>query len=300
MIEIGPEQLERDRGRWEREKLALAARALRDDGIVVLRDIVDVGHLAALRERMLADLETILARADVPFNFNRGNVQQDPPPFHPYLFEDVLLNDLAIQVTNEALGSGVRNCFYSGNTALPSTERQPVHPDTGQLWPGLRVATPAFGIVVNVPVVDMGAENGSTEVWPGTHRDTTYSLRDGSPRVAADLLERWRASRTPVQPAVAMGSMVLRDLRLWHAGMPNLTEAPRPMIAMIHFVDWYAHCGSFPMPRGTESFFVHPTLRSNVRFVDEPIDYLHHNAAYDLAAEGTESAAPGPASTSTG
>ena len=30
----------------------------------------------------------------------------------------------------------------------------------------------------------------------------------------------------------ASGSIIIRDLRLWHAGMPNKTEEPRVMLAI--------------------------------------------------------------------
>lgn len=32
---------------------------------------------------------------------------------------------------------------------------------------------------------------------------------------------------------------MIRDLRLWHAGMPNRTDKVRVMLAMIHFAAWY-------------------------------------------------------------
>ena len=48
-----------------------------------------------------------------------GNVQQDPPPFPPYLFRDVLLNDMVIAVTTAVLGTPVKNTMYGGNTAMP-------------------------------------------------------------------------------------------------------------------------------------------------------------------------------------
>jgi hypothetical protein len=152
----------------------------------------------------------------------------------------------------------------------------------GQLWPGLKEATPAFGFVINVPVVDMSAENGSTELWPGTHRDTTYWLGDHSARVTEEHLARWRSRRPPVQLAVPAGSLVIRDLRLWHAGMPNHIDAPRPMIAMIHRVRWWGGEAPVLFPKGTEPFFEHPDLRTHARFVDGPIDYLRHHQAYDL------------------
>ena len=279
-IDITPD--ERTSGQMTAEHRAAAVRALNEDGFVVLNDVVDRAHLDTLRERMMADLEKILARKDAPFNFNTGNLQQDPPPFPPYLFRDVLVNDLVIAVTKAVLGPGVKNSYYSGNTALPGGTRQPVHPDVAQLWPNLEHPTPPFGLVVNVPVVDMDAENGSTELWPGTHRDTTFSIHQGSLRIPEEALAKHRAARPPLQPSVRAGSVVLRDIRLWHAGMPNHTQTPRPMIAMIHWCGWWGNVDPVPFPKGTEEFFAHPDLHTNARFVDGPIDHTLHNQAYDL------------------
>lgn len=269
-------------GRIAPAHLEAAARALRDDGLVVLNDIVDLGHLAALREKMLADLPAYLARTDAPFNFNTGNVQQEPPPFAPYLYKDVLLNDIVIAVTHALLGDGLHNGFYSGNTAVGgSGQRQPVHADVGQLWPNLEVATPPFGLVVNIPVVDMSAENGSTEVWPGTHLDATVYVQAGDIKLPPAAVEARRAVRPPLQPPVRAGSVVIRDLRLWHAGMPNLTGQARPMIAMIHWVGWWPS-QPVPFPRSEEAFFRHPVLKTDADWVDGPINYIAHGGAYDL------------------
>ena len=51
----------------------------------------------------------ILALSNVPYQFNNGHLQQDPPPFPPYLFRDVLANDLVVEVTQAVLGEGVKN-----------------------------------------------------------------------------------------------------------------------------------------------------------------------------------------------
>jgi hypothetical protein len=259
-----------------------AVSALREDGLVVLNDVIDTGHLETLRERMLADLREILARPDAPFNWNVGNVQQDPPPFPPYLFRDVLVNEMVIAVTKALLGPGLRNSYYSGNTSLPGGQKQPVHVDVGQLWPNLETATPAFGVVVNVPLVDMDERNGSTEVWPGTHRDTTVSIQRGDIKVPEEVTAQRREIAPPLQPSVRGGSVLIRDIRLWHRGMPNQTETPRPMIAMIHWVHWWHAGDPVLFPKGTEAFFEHPDLQTHARFVDGPIDHIHRNQAYDF------------------
>ena len=81
--------------------------------------------------------------------------------------------------------------------------------------------------------------------------------------------------------------MLIRDMRLWHRGMPNRTEQPRPMIAMIHVCHWWHEGGRLPFPRGTEALFQDSELTTVAEFVDGPIDYLHRNAAYDYQPESS-------------
>jgi Phytanoyl-CoA dioxygenase (PhyH) len=243
------------------------------DGFVVLEDVIDPAHCDLLCEKMLADVTAILARPDVPFNFNKGNVQQAPPPFAPYLFEDVLFNEKIIEVTKAILGPGIKNNFYSGNTALPGEHFQPVHPDVAQLWQGLEHATPSFGIVINVPVVE-------------THHDTRYFHGDGSARVSDEHLAAWRERHPPIQPTVKRGSVVIRDIRLWHAGMPNRTDQPRPMIAMIHWCGWFADWDGIEIPERSRSFFENKALHTNIKVIpDANFDHIKHGGAYDLQEE---------------
>jgi hypothetical protein len=278
-LEITPDETES--GEISAGHLSAAVEALKIDGIVILKNAVDLTHIEALRERMLEDLKTILARGDCPYNFTESNVQQDPPPFPPYLFKDVLLNEIVIAITRAMLGPGLKNSFYSGNTALPSGLRQPVHPDTAQLWRGLDAPSPPFAFVINVPVMDVTVENGATEIWPGSHHDTTVSIFDRDlgldGLVPEEALERRRAFAPPVYPSLKAGSIVIRDMRLWHAGMPNRTDTARPMIAMIHYIKWWGACEPIPFPKGTEAFFRHPALRTNALFVDGPVEYLKHH-----------------------
>ena len=84
----------------------------------------------------------------------------------------------------------------------------------------------------------MTPENGSTEIWLGTHSNTTIADQEGehgdraSGRIKKNLLEKRRNERGPSQPVVKKGSVIVRDLRLWHGGKPNLGDTPRVMLAM--------------------------------------------------------------------
>ena len=281
MTELELSAAEHSARKLKPEHLQRAVAALQEDGFVVLHGAIDPAHIETLRERMLADVEKILALADVPYQFNDGHLQQDPPPFPPYLFRDVLVNDLVVEVTGAVLGEGVKNAFYSGNTCLPNTTRQPLHVDAGQLWPGLEAATPAYSLVVNVPVVDATPENGSTELWPGTHLDTTRAIDDSDIKLPPATEERLRDEHRPRQPTVPAGSVLIRDMRLWHRGMPNLSDQPRPMIAMIHWVRWWGTDKPLLFPRGTEELFADSPLETVAEFVDGRIDYISRNRKYD-------------------
>ncbi len=286
VTEISPSPAEKASGVLNEENLARAVEAVLEDGIVVLVDVVSQESISVLKEKSLADAEALLSRKDVPFNWSRGNIQQNPPPFAPYLFRDVLVNNLAISVSKGVLGAGVQCDFYSGNTALPSETRQPVHADIGQLWPNLKSVPPPHMLVVNIPLVDMGPENGSTEVWLGTHKDPHVAMQDGDIELPFSKLEAQRSISPPIQPLVKAGSIVIRDIRMWHAGMPNHTPHPRPMIAMIHTIGWWP-TGTIRFAAGAEEFLAHPDLCWKAEYRDEPLDYIGEVTGYkaELASE---------------
>ena len=277
---LAPSHEEVAAGALRAVNLDLARRAVLEDGMVVLKGIVKPDHLALLKARMLEDLATILGRPDAPFNFTTGNVQQAPPPFAPYLFEDILLNPLVGRISESILGKGFSNAFYSGNTALPHGQRQPVHADMGHLWPGYAPASPPYALVVNVPVVDVSSANGSTELWPGTHLDARDDIFEEG-RLSTKAIEARRAERPPIQPILKRGDVLIRDMRMWHAGTVNHTDEPRPMIAMIHWVPWWP-TEAIPFPHCAKPFFANAPFRTSTRFVDGEVDYLHHGEAHDV------------------
>ena len=250
--------------------LERATRALHRDGLVVLEDVIDHDVLDMLNVKMVEDSLTLQAAGDAsPYNYNKGsvpglcdlwflaltfrasidliesNIQQDPPTSKKYFDTSIFLNPLAIQVTSSVLGPRPRLSFVSGNSALPPTpesppQSQPVHSDADFDHPNC-----PFALVVNVPLVEMTPENGSTEVWLGTHLLSSLAVQEGehgeraSGRIRTSALEERALERSPSQPVVKKGSLIIRDLRLWHAGKPNYTNSTRVMLAMIHFAPWF-------------------------------------------------------------
>ncbi len=273
---------ERLSGRASDGTCAQALECLRRDGAVVLADALDPTPVVRLRDRMLADLVALRERVDAPYNWNQGNIQHPPPMDADWLIRDILVNELAIQVTQALLGKPVLG-LYTGNTAMAgSTCRQPVHTDFGHLWPASCGLAPAQGVILNLPLVDMDDRNGATELWLGSHRDP--HMQEGGPNeVPTDLIERRRLTDPPVRACAQAGSILLRDVRLWHAGMPNPSSSPRPMVAMAHWCSWYQGAGELVLPLGAESVLGHPVLGLRARYVDGPIDHLGAGQAFAYA-----------------
>ncbi|EYE92048.1 phytanoyl-CoA dioxygenase [Aspergillus ruber CBS 135680] len=228
------------------QNLEIAIRSLYHDGLVVVEDAIPHDSLDRLNTKMVQDARFLQSKKEnSPYNYNPGNIQQDPPPAREYFDTNIFLNPIATQITTAALGSRPKWTFFSGNSAMPPTEEhppmsQPVHSDADFDHP-----THPFAYVVNIPLITMTPENGSTELWLATHKDSGLHVQEGmhgeraSGRIKADALEKQRAIRPPSQPIVPKGSFVLRDLRLWHAGIGNQTDVVRIMLAMIHFAPWY-------------------------------------------------------------
>lgn len=151
--------------------------------------------------------------------------------------------------------------WLTANTALARTPglRQPVHKDSVFAHP-----RHPYYFIANVPLCDFGPANGATEFWLGSHVDTTEqdqqvlswadtpaplrAYRSGPegaggttrvPWIAEDALEARRRVRPPVQPRVERGDIMVRDLRLWHAGMPNASDKHRIMLGLGYMVSRY-------------------------------------------------------------
>lgn len=68
-------------------------------------------------------------------------------------------------------------------------------------------------------------------------------------------MEERRKTHPPVQAAVKKGGVVIRDLRVWHAGIPNEdpANAPRIMLAFAHFPAWWNNPMTVTLPASAKS-----------------------------------------------
>lgn len=81
--------------------LERAVRAVHQDGLVVIGNVVPHDVIDSLNKKMVEDALVLQARGkDGPFNYNQGNLQQDAPPvrehFHPSIFISMSISYLII------------------------------------------------------------------------------------------------------------------------------------------------------------------------------------------------------------
>ena len=244
-------QEERSAGALSQERVAEALLTFRDTGLVVLENLLDAAWVAEVQAAYNRALEARIAAKG-----GLGALQQTPTEknhlsFYPPLiapFSDprIIANPLALQVMEALLGKDLQCNFYHSNTSYPGSEKQNVHRDAGHLFgttvPG---ALPVTHIALNVPLCDFTEANGSTEIWPGTHLIVDANGADG--RRLNERVEGLPSTRTNI----SAGSLVLRDMRMWHRGMPNATEAPRTMLALIYRRGWLTERTILNIPQAT-------------------------------------------------
>jgi hypothetical protein len=281
----------------------VAVEALLRDGAVVVTQAVEPALLERLAAAMTEDLAVLRQRPDRAENFAAGHLQQDPPPRRDLLLPSVLAHPFALEVCGRALGQPVRLSGYTNNTNLPGSEPQAVHVDEGQLWPSLDVAHPPARLIVNVPLSSTDSVHGAIELWPGTHTDPRMSQSAATPAEATaralqyvraakhagvrDVVNRRvgltipepflvarRLERPPVRATTTMGSMIIRDPRLWHRGTPNTSSRTRFMLAVTYDPGWRREDAVLEFPAEARTLFERAGVDVAARFVDRPIDHL--------------------------
>jgi len=257
--------------------LQKAVTAIVDEGFVILNNLIPHHLLDSLTEKMDHDADTLIAlkrwggRGAI-----EGHLQLPPPPFQPYVFKAIVNNTLINQVTHELLGANVFNSFYNGNTNCPGSKRQALHIDEEHLWSYTNVIHPAASLVINIPLGDVSEENGSTELWPCSHLTPQSIALNRYDDIKG--VEQQRVLHPPIRANIQKGSVIIRDPRLWHRGMPNVTNKPRHVLAMLHNAHWRKRTLITTFSLECQELFEDTTLFPNYRFAHDVSDYLDNIA----------------------
>lgn len=207
---------------------AMAAAALfKEHGFVVIRGALMGEPLTRLRAKAAAVMDDIV-RSDPdglgsrgPRRYSFGGCSTTGSQLHHLEWAALVDVPAVTAVLDEIWESKDYACHTAGGDfcLAGAPGHQNLHADA---WtPGCEEWEVAPLICVNYLVDDQTAFNGPLRVVPGTHR------RDASqaPKVDEEI-EQWILSTMCPVPA---GTAIIRDLRTWHGGTPNLTTNHRAM-----------------------------------------------------------------------
>ncbi|WP_437295929.1 phosphotransferase [Sorangium sp. So ce426] len=224
-----------------------AARAFRSEGYVILDDVFSTAFVDELRHDFAALLEAKVARYGlVPagrgehverndgvlnhfrpeggnHDINRWNMHL--PSRRPFLNPELIDNAQITGVIDALMGPDWVYYLMASDTPYPDSGYQTAHQDFTR-----------FSVAINIPLVDVTADNGPMEVWPGTHR----LARDGGLApfstdplaLGAQALQSVVRENVPRRLLMQRGSVLIRDHRLVHRGTPNLTRTPRHTLSL--------------------------------------------------------------------
>ena len=238
------------------EEVDRAVRIFYRDGFVVVRDVLDRDQVKFLRRGCEREAGELVAE-DPNGNGIRGNYRYSwggASLTNSVLHREewVMLVDLpaVTPIVTAIFGSAnyhVRRA--GGDFCLPGAiEYQPLHADIGDragaFFDPRGILTirdlPCPVVCCNFLAQDFTRTNGPTRQIPGTQHS-----RENIPGLAEEPL--WMKYST-VCPAPA-GSVLIRDIRAWHGGTPNLTNEMRAIPNCIFLAPWFHERQLPAMPR---------------------------------------------------
>ena len=75
------------------QSLEIAIRSLYHDGVVVVENAIPHDALDHLNVKMVQDARSLQSKKErSPYNYNPGNIQQDPPPVWDYFDKNIFLS----------------------------------------------------------------------------------------------------------------------------------------------------------------------------------------------------------------
>jgi hypothetical protein len=235
------------------DEIDRAVRIFRRDGFVVVDGLLASDQLVRLRGAVDRAVEQILALDD-DRRGNRGS--------HRYSFGGSSLTRSMLHVPEwqmllelPGLAPLLTAIFgstdyslraASGDFCLPGAiEYQPLHPDMGDFVSPERTRFSSFSdprgimttrdlpppyVCVNFLVIDSTPVNGPTRQIPGSQHS-----REPIPTLEEE--PEWMRLST-VSPAPA-GAAMIRDVRAWHGGTPNVSDEIRAIPNLEFYAPWF-------------------------------------------------------------
>jgi ectoine hydroxylase-related dioxygenase (phytanoyl-CoA dioxygenase family) len=230
-------QAELSRGQLAPETLEQAVNQIKSNGFVVLENVLPLDLVDELNADFLQTVDTLLKtnaeKTEVNTSaFRKNRIRMDLPFRAPYTNPQILTNPFALPIIEQIIGADCRMFYFSVDAPMPGSDYQTVHGDYAPFYPEADAVLPITGLVVNYPLVDVTEQNGPLEAWPNTHLTPEKFYTGNHVQEAAKKVE-------PVKMLTPKGSLLIRDIRMWHRGTPNVSNEIRPNMALIYGRSWW-------------------------------------------------------------
>jgi ectoine hydroxylase-related dioxygenase (phytanoyl-CoA dioxygenase family) len=203
-------------------QLAQWRATLERDGYVIIPDLIPARQVIALTEALLrVEAEHGFGYAKTSFE-GLKTVRINNLLVYDEIFWQVPLQPEVLALAELLLDRELLLSSLCTLTLGPGQEAQPLHEDTQQL----PLPRPRAPVAINAvwALSDFTADNGATQVVPGSHRF------DHSPPYGSE--------HETVPAIMKAGSIMLFDSALWHKGGANITRLRRYAISCYYCAGW--------------------------------------------------------------
>jgi hypothetical protein len=245
-------------------------RTFNDQGYLVFPNVVPPERLATLHKELAQAFEE--AKASGKLLAGGGTISGHLncfPGEHARFAYQALEQHGIIDLIRQLFPRATRMPNVGCNFNMPHSVTQHYHADRNFL---------DYFLIANVAVVDTTIENGAIDMLPGTHKKFYKYWR----------FAMERAYRGTTRIEMKQGDVLVRTSNVWHRGMPNFTNAPRPMLAFTWEDGGSKQADPFAVDGGKIAFkqnWYQPTPIGRLReriYVAAPITYSAYRFATSL------------------
>jgi len=133
---------------------------------------------------------------------------------------------------SQTLGDRYLLSCFTCVAARPDAPKQHLHQDYAGLFDSaIDGFSPSFAINLFVPLVSLNGVNGTTRIWPYSHRKPDHGGEENK--------DDW------FDPELEPGSALLLDYRVLHGGTANLSAQIRSILCLAYSRDWFLDSKNF-------------------------------------------------------
>jgi ectoine hydroxylase-related dioxygenase (phytanoyl-CoA dioxygenase family) len=225
-------------GRLNSDTVESAVEQVRLNGYVLFEGVLESELVDKMHNAFMKALDDATKRSPESTEvnttaFRKNRVRMDLPFEEPFIDPRVITSKFVLPIVEKLVGEDCACIYLSADAPLPGSDYQMVHSDQMPFFPESTITLPPAGIVLNIPLVDVTDENGPMEAFPGGNHLIPEN------RSNQKYIEAAAAFLKPVRMTMPKGSLLIRDLRMWHRGTPNNSDHVRPNVALIYARPWW-------------------------------------------------------------